>query len=194
MVTWRARPVPAFGGAARFQSSASPNAGRCCRKRRPVAPRSDGSPCQPNTGTVPMRGNGLERSDSRGLRRSVAGRAATASLHGARRPSRRKWSSPRREWRPSTTFGGGGKRGAAAAAASTGRWGQPLQRCADECDGRREISEHELRADADDAKSRALQLVLAAHISARPASVNGAIDLPGWRFRTGAARLSWRPF
>ena len=51
--------------------------------------------------------------------------AAPASLHGARRPSRRPLFLLCRNWRPSTTFGGGRKRAAAAAAASTGRRGQP---------------------------------------------------------------------
>ena len=52
-----------------------------------------------------------------------------------------------------------------------------LERGADEGDGSREIAEHELRADVDDAEACALQLAIAASISAQLARVNGAIDL-----------------
>jgi len=52
-----------------------------------------------------------------------------------------------------------------------------LERCSDARDGSSEIAEHELRADADDAKARALQLAIAACIRGLLARVNGAIDL-----------------
>ena len=52
-----------------------------------------------------------------------------------------------------------------------------IRRRTHERDGRSEIAEHELRADADDAEARALQLAIAAGVRAELARVSEAIDL-----------------
>ena len=52
-----------------------------------------------------------------------------------------------------------------------------LERGAYERDGRGEIAEHELCADADDAEACALELAVPASVSALLARVNGTIDL-----------------
>ena len=54
--------------------------------------------------------------------------------------------------------------------------GQRLERGADERESSLEIAEHELRAEADDAEARALELAIATRIRGRLARVNGAID------------------
>jgi hypothetical protein len=51
-----------------------------------------------------------------------------------------------------------------------------LERRSHERDSSAEITEHELRADADDAKARALQLAVAARVRAPLVPVNGTID------------------
>ena len=55
--------------------------------------------------------------------------------------------------------------------------GIALERGPHDCDGSREIAEHELCADADDTEARALQLAITAGVRALLARVNGAIDL-----------------